>query len=68
VSAVRCGSYKAHYYIKNTRPGATHSKTTTTAGVQAIPVLFDLDADLSESSPIPASSAAYKTAMHVVLF
>jgi arylsulfatase A len=63
VSAVRCGSFKAHYYVKITGHGSNHTQTTLKPGVQDPPALFDLDSDLSESEPIDPNGAIYKTAM-----
>ena len=65
VAAVRCGQYKAHFYVRNTGAGSNHKKTMLKAGVQSPPAVFDLDADISESNQLdvatnPAAAAALK--------
>ena len=57
VAAVRCGSYKAHYYVRNTGAGGNHEKTKVSQGPHSPPVLFNLDTDISESNPIAVSSS-----------
>jgi len=64
IGAVRCGRWKAHYYVHITGPGSNHSRTTLREGPQDPPALFDIIADPSESHPI--NTATTSTASAVV--
>ena len=58
IGAVRCGKYKAHFYVRNTGAGGHHSKSPLKQGVQDPPALFDLDNDMGESTPLDVSKDA----------
>lgn len=60
-AAVRCGSYKAHYYVRNTGAGGNHEKTKVSQGPHSPPVLFNLESNpIAVSSSNPAAAAAMR--------
>ena len=60
VAAVRCGDYKAHFFTHSTAP---KSKRPVPDGVHDPPIIFDLAADIGETTPLdlttPAVAAAH---------
>ena len=67
IAAVRCGSYKAHFFTKDS-PGAQACGVAGKypEGVHSPPLMFDLVADPGESFPVDASTAAYKSALGTI--
>ena len=61
LSAVRCGAHKAYYSTHGDAPPHPYS-----AGRQATPLLFDVEADPGEEHPIAPDSAAYTGALAAI--
>ena len=61
LSAVRCGAHKAYYSTHGDAPPHPYS-----AGRQATPLLFDVEADPGEEHPIAPDSAAYTEALAAI--
>jgi hypothetical protein len=66
MGAVRCGRYKAHYFVEITAPGSNHTRTTLKPGPQDPPVLFDLETDLSESNPLDTTVTMFSAVLAVM--
>lgn len=57
MGAVRCGSYKAHYYTTS----STHNPIPD--GAHDPPVIYDLSSDIGEYYPLKTTTTAYKQAL-----
>lgn len=61
LSAVRCGSHKAYWFTNGVEPPAPYK-----GGLQDPPLLFDVEADVGEDSPIAPGSSEYTEVMAVL--
>ena len=64
LSAVRCGAHKAYYWTPNGDGDGLPAPYSP--GRQSPPLMFDLEADPSETAPLSPSGAVYGAAMRVI--